>query len=564
MRTCCQGIPVGQMLLLCSALFASSIGITFVFPFLPFQVGFFHVGVSEIGYYAGIVGSSYMIGRASSSVPWGIIADRHGRKRVLVLSMYLMAAATLVYGLAPTFSMAVLARFACGASNGILGPGKSLASEICEQDEQTQATAMTMVMTAFNLGSIVGPAVGGWLAEPATKYPFHFSETGLFGRMPFLLPALAVVVGILVCGVLVHLHLQESLSADDESKDAIGAVAKRKQVKVCPGERQHKSDISRGKHIKKHAIYLSVAEEEKESPGTPASESVKEQVFATPYGAPAEHSDDDCDRSSGEVSGEGQPETAPQPCEQPQLPSPQNKGRVRLLMEDPLLALVVLLYCVLSFVDFITHEVLPLWATASIANGGLAWDSSQVGSLIGVVAAATLVLQLLIYPPLVGCIGMLPLYRICILGVMLACFFTPWLPVVTGHAAPVIWPALILTRGLQEFFKQSLFIASFGFVNNSTTIQQRGLVNGVAISLASLTKALGPVVGGSVFAWTVSSNMKYPFNIHGPWILISIIYFIMFVLSLRLPQDIVRAKESVSLDGGVEPDLKEHKENDEA
>ena len=72
---------------------------------------------------------------------------------------------------------------------------------------------------------------------------------------------------------------------------------------------------------------------------------------------------------------------------------------------------VVGMYCILGFVDFITIEVLPLWATSSISNGGLAWDSSQVGTLIGTVAAAVLVLQLILYPPLVGCVGMLPFFR---------------------------------------------------------------------------------------------------------------------------------------------------------
>ncbi|KAI7728188.1 hypothetical protein M8C21_006360, partial [Ambrosia artemisiifolia] len=36
----------------------------------------------DISYYAGFVGAAYMIGRALTSVFWGMCADRYGRKPV--------------------------------------------------------------------------------------------------------------------------------------------------------------------------------------------------------------------------------------------------------------------------------------------------------------------------------------------------------------------------------------------------------------------------------------------------------------------------------------------------
>lgn len=35
-------------------------------------------------------GASYMFGRAISSTVWGIVADKHGRKPVIVLTLVLM------------------------------------------------------------------------------------------------------------------------------------------------------------------------------------------------------------------------------------------------------------------------------------------------------------------------------------------------------------------------------------------------------------------------------------------------------------------------------------------
>jgi MFS family permease len=39
----------------------------------------------DIGFYAGFVGCSFMLGRALTSVFWGIVADRYGRKPIILL-----------------------------------------------------------------------------------------------------------------------------------------------------------------------------------------------------------------------------------------------------------------------------------------------------------------------------------------------------------------------------------------------------------------------------------------------------------------------------------------------
>ncbi|GJN13869.1 hypothetical protein PR202_gb00620 [Eleusine coracana subsp. coracana] len=68
--------------------------------------------------------------------------------------------------------MAIATRLVLGALNGLLAPIK--------------------VNTAWGFGLIVGPALGGYLAQPAEKYPRIFSENSVFGRFPYLLPCLSV------------------------------------------------------------------------------------------------------------------------------------------------------------------------------------------------------------------------------------------------------------------------------------------------------------------------------------------------------------------------------------
>ena len=60
------------------------------------------------------------------------------------------------------------------------------------------------------LRSILGPAIGGALAQPCDNYPQIFGRSTLFDRYPFLLPNL-VCAAILVIGVIIGiLFLQET------------------------------------------------------------------------------------------------------------------------------------------------------------------------------------------------------------------------------------------------------------------------------------------------------------------------------------------------------------------
>ena len=40
----------------------------------------------------------------------------------------------------------------------------------------------------WSVGTILGPCIGGYFAEPVVSFPGHFSEDGIFARFPYLLP----------------------------------------------------------------------------------------------------------------------------------------------------------------------------------------------------------------------------------------------------------------------------------------------------------------------------------------------------------------------------------------
>ncbi|KAF8021794.1 hypothetical protein BT93_G2050 [Corymbia citriodora subsp. variegata] len=173
----------------------------------------FHIAKREedIGYYAGYVGSSLLLGRVLTSIFWGIVADRYG----VILNT--------IFGLSVNFWMAIATRFLIGCLNGLLGLVKAYASEMIR--DEFQALAISTVTTTWGMGLIIGPALGGYLAQPAEKFPPIFSNESVFGRFPYFLPCLTISVFALVVSIpsfwlpeTLHKH-HGSSELDESHKD---------------------------------------------------------------------------------------------------------------------------------------------------------------------------------------------------------------------------------------------------------------------------------------------------------------------------------------------------------
>ncbi|KAI6676714.1 hypothetical protein NL676_037510 [Syzygium grande] len=211
-----KGLPIRELVSIWIVVLCTTLPISSLFPFLYFMVRDFHIAKREedIGYYAGYIGSSFMFGRALTSVFWGIVADRYGRKPVIIIGIIAVVIFNTLFGLSVNFWMAIAMRFLLGSLNGLLGPIKAYATEIFR--EEYQALGVTAVSTAWGIGLIVGPAVGGYLAQPAEKFPSIFSKESVFGRFPYFLPCLAISLF-----ALETLHMHHGSSEPDESREDV-------------------------------------------------------------------------------------------------------------------------------------------------------------------------------------------------------------------------------------------------------------------------------------------------------------------------------------------------------
>ncbi|KAL3731840.1 hypothetical protein ACJRO7_028669 [Eucalyptus globulus] len=230
------GLPIRELFSIWIVVLCNALPISSLFPFLYFMIRDFHIAEREedIGYYAGYVGCSLMLGRALTSVLWGVVADRYGRKPVIITGTIAVVIFNTLFGLSVNFWMAIAMRFLLGSLNGLYGPIKAYATELFR--EEYQALGVSTVSTAWGIGLIIGPALGGYLAQPAEKFPSIFSKESVFGRFPYFLPCLtisffALVVCVASCWLPETLHMHHANSELDEPREDVETASLEAGVK---------------------------------------------------------------------------------------------------------------------------------------------------------------------------------------------------------------------------------------------------------------------------------------------------------------------------------------------
>ena len=91
-----------------------------IFPYIYYMIESFNItsDSNQIAIYAGMVTSSFALAEFSSSVIWGRISDRVGRKPVLLGGLAGTAISMLVFGFAKSLPVILIGRALGGLLNG--------------------------------------------------------------------------------------------------------------------------------------------------------------------------------------------------------------------------------------------------------------------------------------------------------------------------------------------------------------------------------------------------------------------------------------------------------------
>jgi MFS family permease len=200
-------LPMKRLLPLIIILLTESITTTMLFPFVGFMVASFGYEKDEVGYYAGFIASCFHLAQFVSSMFWGWLSDKKGRRPILLLGLIGNIVTMLLFGASQNLAMAILARLFSGLLNGNIGVAKTYLGEIT--DETNQAKGMSIISIAWGVGVIIGPIIGGLMSDPVKQFGW---DVWFFRTFPYLLPCLITAVFTSIGLVTGFLYLTETLT----------------------------------------------------------------------------------------------------------------------------------------------------------------------------------------------------------------------------------------------------------------------------------------------------------------------------------------------------------------
>ncbi len=127
---------------------------------------------------SGALMSAYFVGYMLGQIPWGFAADRHGSRRIMVLSILGISSSTILFGLARGFWHAVLTRFLAGLLGaGVFVPGVRLVSGWFPPEERGTALGI------LSVGGSVGLILSSWITPSLAEQLGWRSAIVVFGLL---------------------------------------------------------------------------------------------------------------------------------------------------------------------------------------------------------------------------------------------------------------------------------------------------------------------------------------------------------------------------------------------
>jgi MFS family permease len=147
---------------------------TFLNKFGTFVMPFLAIYMTRLGYktaQAGLAIGAYGIGTLCASLLGGYLADRLGRRKTIVLSMFSVALAMLSLSQARSLLGIILFSGLAGLTGELYRPASSaLLADLVPAGQRV--TAFAAYRMAFNAGFAFGPAAAGWLAKKSFVWLF--------------------------------------------------------------------------------------------------------------------------------------------------------------------------------------------------------------------------------------------------------------------------------------------------------------------------------------------------------------------------------------------------------
>lgn len=174
------------IVILIITMFIVQLGVGLIIPILPKFIQVLGVSGSTLGYLVSAMGLTQFL----FSPIAGEWSDQYGRKKMIVFGIGMFSVSQCIFGLANDLWMLYLSRLIGGV--GIAFTTPAIMAYVADiTTEENRGKCLGWVGAAMSFGIVIGPGIGGFLAEYGLSIPFYMaSVASAFAMIAalFLLP----------------------------------------------------------------------------------------------------------------------------------------------------------------------------------------------------------------------------------------------------------------------------------------------------------------------------------------------------------------------------------------
>ncbi|KAL7271732.1 hypothetical protein RUND412_005485 [Rhizina undulata] len=458
-----------QLAILSICRFAEPVSMTSVYPYLYWMIKSFGVPVEDISFYVGITGASFSFSQMFTGILLGRLSDRVGRRPVILCGLFGTLVTLLMFGFSTTLWMAIAARCLSGLVNGNVGILRTMVAEMVPQKE-LQPRAFSIMPLIWSIGGCLGPIIGGSLADPLTNHPGWFGgkRPAFFVKFPFALPnlvnALLFIFGLGI-GIL---FMQETLETKKDKPDA-GILLGRRIVAYFRRP-SHKSMADVPAPPSETQSLLPSASSSYSTNTAPTSD--EETTSRTPI--PAKKDDS------------------------PPIRSAFTFQSTTNIVYYGLLALHSVAFDQLLpvFMSYPRQEQSDVRLPLGFA-GGMGMGVSKVGWFFSCYGIVGMCLQFFIFPPVAAHFGSLSCLRFNAFSFPIVYALLPFVTLLSPEKQEMALFAVMFWKCIAVIF--AFPCSTILLTNSSPSLRVLGTLNGIAVAVAALGRAIGPAIGGVTF-----------------------------------------------------------------
>ena len=149
-----------------------SMGIGLILPVMPALIQEVGGGsLAEAAIWGGILSSAFAVMQFIFGPVVGALSDRFGRRPVLLIALFVMSLDYLVMAVAGSIWLLLAGRIVGGITAATQSTASAYVADISKPEEK--AARFGLIGAAFGIGFVLGPLLGGALAEFGTRAPFY-------------------------------------------------------------------------------------------------------------------------------------------------------------------------------------------------------------------------------------------------------------------------------------------------------------------------------------------------------------------------------------------------------